>query len=275
MPNVTALPGLMIALALAPVCAFAIITLISWMMDNLLDVGPGLGGIAIVLLVLLVTILSKNHFVAGAVIVVLINLMVFLPYAIEQSAKAEMQGTDIDKLDRVHKEISERPENIASYFAISELVYDLGLPGHAVAIAEKTLARLSTETDPIKNQSIRDVFKAEESRAREWRRHIKDQKEFRAVACPRCGYRNEPGNIACGKCQGPFLLDLARGIDPRQKIRSRLVLGWALIAGFFTLTVYGWSEFAGSARWVIVVGGLMTIAGVFTWLFRRRKLGGR
>jgi len=275
MPNVTALPGLLIALALALVCAFAVLTLISWMMENLLDVGPGLGGIAILLIVMLVTIFSKSHFVAGAVIVVLLNLIVFLPYAIEQAAKAEMQGTDIDKLDRVHKEISERPENIASYFAISELVYDLGLPGHAVAIAERTLSRLSTETDPIKNQSIRDIFKAEESRAREWRRNIKDQKEFRPVACPRCGHRNEPGNIACGKCQGPFLLDLARGIDPRQKIRSRLVLGWAFIAGFFTLTVYGWSEFAGAARWVIVVGGLMTIAGVFTWLFRRRKLGRR
>lgn len=275
MPNITALPGLLIALALAPVCAFAVITLIKWMMENTLDVGPGLAAIAAVILVMLVTILSKSHFVAGAVIVVLITLMVFLPYAIDQAAMAEIKGSDIDRLDRLHQELSRHPENVSTYFAIAEYVHMLGLEGHAVAITERTLDRLSTVMDPIKNQSLRDVFRAEEQRAKEWKRRIKDGAAFRPVPCPRCAHRNEPGNIACGKCNGPFLLDLARKIDPRNKIRSRLVVGWGLVAAVFTGTVYFWSINETSVRWVVLAAGLAAIAGVFTGLFRHRRLGGR
>jgi hypothetical protein len=275
MPNIEAIPGLLIAVALGPICAYSILTIIKWMMENQIDVGPGLAGIVIVILVMLVTILSKSHIVAGAVIVVLINLMIFLPYGIDQAARAELQGSDIDKLDRLHQEVTRNPENVSTYFAIADLVYEFGLPGHAVMIAETTLNRLSTEMDPIKNQSVRDVFKSEESRAREWRRRLTDRNAFKAVACPRCGYRNEPGTIACGKCRGPFLLDLARKIDPRVRIRSRLVLGWAIIAGFFTGTVYVWSLTEASIRWVALFGGLALIAVTFLWLFRPRRLGHR
>ncbi len=275
MPNITALPGLLIALALAPLCGFAILTLIKWMMENLIDVGPGLAAIVAVVLVMIVTILSKSHVVAGAVIVVLITLMVFLPYAIDQAAMAEIRGSDIDKLDRLHQELTRNPENVSTYFAIAEYVHMLGLEGHAVAISEKTLDRLSTVMDPIKNQSLRDVFRNEEQRAKEWRRRLKDTSAFRPVACPRCGHRNEPGNLACGKCQGPFLLDLARKIDPRQKIRSRMVAGWGVIAAAFTGTVYYWFYNEQSSRWVVLGIGLLAIAGVLTGLFRHRRLDGR
>lgn len=273
MPDTTiALPGLLIALALAPVCVAAILVILKWMFDNQLDVGPGLAAIFGVMVIALVTVMSKSNFVAGAVLAVMITLMVFLPYAVEQVTAAELRGIDIDKLDRVHQELVQRPENVASYFAMADLVYELGLHGHAIAISERTLERLSTMVDPIKNQSMRDVFRAEESRAREWRRRVTDPAAFRPVACPRCGQRNEPGTIACAKCQGPFLLDLARRIDPRPKIRSRLVFGWALVACFFTGTVYSWSVFEGNMRLVTLGVGLALVAGVFTWLFRPRVL---
>jgi hypothetical protein len=273
--HLTALPNLLIALAMSLVSAFAVFRVMKFMFDGELDAGPGIAAIVTIVCVMAATIMSKSTVVAGAVMVSMISLLVFFPYALDQLAGAEARGADIDRLDKAHKEIIARPENVASYFALAQLVHDLGLEGHAVVIAEQTLARLPMEIDPLTNQSIRDVFKAEESRAKHWRRSIVDTAEFRAVACPRCGFRNEPGTIACGRCQGPFLLDLARKIDPRHRLRSRLVLGWAMVAGFLTLTVWSWSVLEGDLRWVTFGGGLAAVAGVLTWLFHPRRLGRR
>jgi hypothetical protein len=104
---------------------------------------------------------------------------------------------------------------------------------------------------------------------------LRDPDACRAVACPRCKHKNEAGTIACAGCQGPFLLDLARGIDPRQKIRSKLVLGFAMVAGFLTGTVYAWSVIEGDLRWAVFGAGLATVAGVFTWMFQHKRLGRR
>ncbi len=273
--NIEALPGLLIALGLAPVCGFAILRITKFMLDGELDAGPGIAAIIAVFLVLAVTIMSKSSVVAGAVIVTLVSLMVFFPYAVDQIASAEVRGMDIDKLDRVYREIIERPENVSTYFALAEIVHALGLEGHGIVIAEQTLQRLSTEMDPIKNQSLRDVFRSEESRAKHWRREVRDQAVFRAAMCPRCRHLNEPGAIACGGCQGPFLLELARKIDPRSKIRSKIIVGFAMVAGFLTGTVYAWWVIEGDLRWGVFAVGLATVAGVFTWMFQPRKLGRR
>jgi hypothetical protein len=270
-----AIPGLLIALAMAPVVGFAVLRVIKYMLDGELDAAPGFGAIITLVGIMVVTIMSKSHVVAGVVLVGVLSLMVFFPFAVDTLANADVRGIDIDNLDRVHIEITARPENIASYFALAELVHKLGLEGHAIAIAERTLERLSNEVDPLKNQSLRDVFKTEESKAKQWRRNLSDPEAFRAVACPRCKHRNEPGMIACAGCQGPFLLDLARGVDPRQGVRSKLVLGFALVAGFLTGTVYAWSVIEGDLRWVVFGIGLATVAGVFTWMFQHRRLGRR
>ncbi|HXH61412.1 MAG TPA: hypothetical protein VNI20_08640 [Fimbriimonadaceae bacterium] len=267
-----AVVGFLIALVLGPVTGFSIITIIKWMLNNEIEVAVGLTSIAIMLVVAFLTIMSKSAFMAGTVLTVMITLMAFFPYAMDQLAQAELQGSDIDKLDRIHREIIARPGNVSTYFALAEVVYDLGLEGHAIVIAENTLNRLSTEIDPIKNQSMRDVFSREDSRTRQWRRMVKDDSVFRPVACPRCGQRNEPGSIACSKCQGPFLLDLARKIDPREKIRTRLVFGWALVVLFFTGTVYTWSVFSGMLKMVSLTLGLGMVGATFTYLFRRRTL---
>ena len=267
-----AIPGLLIAIALIPVCGIAVLMVLKWMFSGELDTGPGIVAIAVVVLIPVVTVMSKSEYVAGAVIVIMITLMMFFPYALDQLDSAEVRGMDIDKLDKAHRQITETPENVPTYFLLAELVHSLGLEGHAVSIAEQTLDRLSTKIDPIKNQSIREAFRAEESKAREWRRRITDPGAFRAVACPRCRKMNESGAIACGNCQGPFLLDLARAIDPRPKVRSKLVLSWALVAGFFTGTVYGWMLLDGFLRIALLLTGLGLVGGTMHRLFRDRTL---
>ena len=272
-PNIGSLPGFLIALVLGPICALAVIGVTKYMLDGELDLGPGIVAILCTFTVLALTIMSKSQVLAGIVIVAMLTIIAFFPYAVEHVALAEMRGMDIDHLDRAYKEIIARPGNIASYFALAELVHSLGLKGHAVAIAERTLASLSTEIDPVKNQSLRGVFRTEESRTKQWRRQILDQAEFHPVACPRCGHKNEPGTIACGGCQGPFLLDIARRIDPRKRIRSRLAAGFALIAGLIAISAYTGLEVEGALKWVVLGVALAVAAGTLTWLYRPRAMG--
>ena len=264
--------GLIMAFAMIPVVIVAIFQLMSWMASGEIETHVGLVAIAVVLVVSIATVMTRNSIAVISVLICMVSLMVFFPYASEQLAKAEIQGLDIDKLDRAHQQLVATPENVASFFLVGEIVHTLGLEGHAIAIYESTLNTLSTQIDPIKNQSMREVFRAEEFRAREWRRQVRDPDAFRAVACPRCGHRNEPGTLACGGCNGPFLLDLARKIDPRPKIRSRLVTGWALLGLFFTGTVYGMIVLKGFGAYVVLAVGLALVATVLYRLFGRRAM---
>ena len=264
--------GLITAFAMIPVVIVAVLLLMHWMTTGQIDAGAGLAAIAVVAIVSFATVVSHSTVAVVAVFVCLVTLMVFFPYAWDQLARAEVQGMDIDKLDKAHEQLVATPENVATFFLVAEMVHTLGLEGHAIAIYESTLNKLSTQIDPIKNQSMREVFRAEESRVREWRRHVRDPDAFRAVACPRCGRRNEPGTLACGGCNGPFLLDLARQIDPRPKIRSRLVTGWACLGLFFTGTVYGMVVLEGFGAYVVLAVGLGLVGTVLYRLFGRRAM---
>lgn len=269
------LPGLLLTLIFAPVCAVSVLMILKWMFSNELDVAAGLVAICVILIAMILTIMSKNEIIAGIVLLILVTLMAFLPYAVEQFALAELQGIDIDRLDKAYKQISERPENVGAVFVLAQTVYDMGLPGHAVAIAEKLISQLSKEMDPLKNTSIRDIFRAEEMKAKQWRREIKDDIVFRPVKCEKCGHMNNPGEIVCGGCSAPYLLEIARKIDPRPRIRSRVVIAWAMLAAFFIGAVYFWSITIGIWPWISLALCLSFVAGTLAWLFRKRSLSGR
>ncbi len=264
--------GLIMAFAMIPVVIVTVLVLMHWMVTGDISGATGLVAIAVIVLVSGATVMTRNSVAVGAVLTCMVTLMVFFPYASDQLAQAEVQGMDIDRLDKAHQQLVSTPDNIATFFLVAEMVYALGLEGHAIAICESTLEKLSTQIDPIKNQSMREVFRAEEFRTREWRRRVRDPDAFRAVACPRCKHLNEPGTLACRKCDGPFLLDLARQIDPRPRIRSRLVTGWAAIGLFFTGTVYGMVVLDGLAAYLVLLVGLGLVTTVLYRLFRRRAM---
>lgn len=264
--------GLIMAFAMIPVVIVVILVLMHWMVTGDIDGWTGLAVIAVVFVVSFATVMSRSTIAVGAVLTCMVTLMVFFPYAVDQLAEAEVQGMDIDKLDKAHQQLVRTPDNVASFFLVAEMVYALGLEGHAIAICERTLEKLSTVIDPIKNQSMREVFRAEEHRTRQWRRQVRDPDAFRAVECPRCQHKNEPGTLACGRCNGPFLLDLARKIDPRPRIRPRLVLGFGLLGLFFTGTVYGMVVLEGFGAYLVLSVGVGLIATVLYKLFRRRVM---
>lgn len=265
--------SLMVTLLTILIVGFAVLKVIGMMVMGELTAIPGIISLAVLLGIFALTIWSKSMVVGIAAFAVLAGLMAFFPFAETQLETLALREIDVDSLDKLFRTAAERPDNFAVRFEIARVVYGLGLPGHGIAIVETTLAALSTVKDDVQNRSLRDVFRGAEFEAKQWRRTLKDPDAFRPVACPRCGHSNQPGSLACGGCQGPYLLDLARKMDVRATFIGKLVTGWALIALLFVGVAAVAPVASGGVLAISIVGALALIGAVLFWLFRPPKLG--
>lgn len=251
---------------------FAAVWIVRNMVGGELDVVPGIVGIFLMVVLFAVAVFVPEQRMAGPVIVTVLALMVFFPFAQTQLEKQEMVGIDDYRIDKAHKELSVRPENVAARFELARALYDRGLAGHAIAFAENTLDHLSGDRDPMTMQSLRDKFRAEDAEVKRWRRDLKDPRAFDPVACPSCGCMNPPGTIQCERCKGPYLLELSRVKSGMSTIYGRLVTGFALTA--FLVVVAAWVGVA--LTWPYsalgLLGALITVGGLLSWIYRPRTL---
>ncbi|MBX7131338.1 MAG: zinc ribbon domain-containing protein [Fimbriimonadaceae bacterium] len=267
------IPSLFITLATIIVMGFGFVRVIGMMIMKELDVVPGFLALAALLGIFAVTIYSHSEFVAGATFVVMLTLMAFYPFAETQLEKLQHREIDVAGLEKAFQTAIQRPDNIAVRFQIAQIVYDLGLHGHAIAISETTLQALSTQWDDVQNRSLRDVFRGEEQTVKQWRRTLRDPQAFREVACPKCGKPNPPGQLACVGCGGPFLLELARRLDKRSSFVGKLVLSWAALAVFLVAAVMMSTKLSGVPLYLMFFVALGLVGGLLSWLFRDPQLG--
>ena len=265
-------PAFFVSLAMIPIVGFAAIWLIGRMIAG--DLEPLFGVFALAALVFMVAlaVLSPEQRLAGPVIVVLISMMVFFPFAETQMEKQEMVGIDCSRIDKAHRELSIRPQNLAARFELARALHDQGLYGHAIALAENTLNGISTERDVMSMQSLRDKFRAEDSELRKWRRELKDPSAFDPVRCPSCGHLNSPGILVCEQCNGPYLLELARATGDSKAVYGRLVAGFALTAMLVVIGAWigvsmPWPNSAIGLFFILTVVG-----GLLTWIYRPRNM---
>jgi hypothetical protein len=227
------------------------------------------GFLALVVLYAL-SVWSKSMVVAGSVAIALVAGMAFFPFAVTQLERVELGEIDIDRLDKAHRAVSERPDNWSAWFELSRALHDFGLVSHAVAIAESTLARLSTERDPLTQRSTYDLFSTEQREVAKWRRETRPGRQTLAK-CLQCGHDNPPGEIACGRCKGPYLLELARRAKVRPVVYGKFAIGYAGVA--FAVAASAWAGV--SLEWPASVGvilGVLALAGlVLAVLFRPKQ----
>jgi len=266
------IPSLFITLATIIVMGFAFVKVIGMMIMKDLDVIPGLVALSVLRGIFAVTIWSHSDFIAGASFVVMLTLMAFYPFAETQLEKLQHREIDVAGLEKAFQTAIQRPDNIAVRFQIAQIVYDLGLPGHAIAISESTLHALSAQWDDVQNRSLRDVFRSEEQTAKQWRRTLTDPQAFREVACPKCGKPNPAGQLACVGCGGPFLLELARRLDKRSSFVGKLVLSWAALAVFLVSAVVLSTKLSGIPLYLAFLVALGAVGALLFRLFRDPQL---
>lgn len=263
-----------VSLALIPVMGFAAVWIVSRMVQGDLGVAPGLGGLCVLVALMMIAVLVPEQRMTAPVFLVTVVTMAFFPFAETYLERIGLDSAETDRLDRAHRELAVRPENVPARFDLARALYDRGLSGHAIALAEDALNGLSSHMDPLTNRSQRDLFVNEDIMVKKWRRDLKDPRAFDPVKCPDCGAQNPPGHLACAKCKGPYLLTLARKADRQGRIIGRLLTGWSLTAALLV----GCAWIGVSVKWPdnagFIAALIAAIGGVMTWLFRPRTLRG-
>jgi hypothetical protein len=268
-----AIPALLVAVSSGIVLSIAVLLIIYKMIDGDVHVGVGFPAIVVIMALLLMSVKPPFPAMPGIVLVVALTLMAFFPFALNTIERFELQAIDTDRMERAYRSLAEKPDNLAALFELSRCLHQHGMASHAIAITSATLEGLSRQIDPVRNASLRDAFRGEDYMLKSWIRE-RDQKGATndPVKCPSCGSVNAIGQPVCLSCKRPYLLDLARQQDIRPKILSRLVLAWAVLAGFLVGTVSLGMNFQGPTMVVMFSGALAGVAFFLNWLFKKPKL---
>lgn len=261
-----------VTLALIPVMGFAAVWIVQRMVAGDLPALYGVGALFLLVSLFGIAIFVPDQRMAGPIVVALVAVMAFFPFAETQLERHELEAVQTLHLDRAHRELDVRPENASARFHLAEALWERGLGGHAIALAEDTLNALSTERDAFSQRSHRDFFDREERMARRWREQLTDPRANDPVACPMCKHANPPGNLACGNCKGPYLLALARKKDGRMSIYSRLVTGFGLTVIAVVVGAYIGLKSPWPWSAVGLVGAIAGTGVMMGWLFRARTL---
>lgn len=245
-----------------------IVVMVWWMLETKIETGVGLAGIAGCLTAMAVSIAAGSSIVTGTIMVSFIGLVLMYPFAENKLAETELRGYNIELMDRAHQELNRRPDNVPAAFQLARSLYHYGMRGHAIALSQQTLDRLSNNQDPTQNRSIRDIYRNEEYELKNWKSASEDPRYYRPLACPQCKAMNPPGNLACNRCQSPYLLEIARSADPRLKVKGKIVLAWAMITGIIPFAAWAGVALKGAGSTLAVGGGLAALGLVLWWLFK-------
>ncbi len=273
MPVDEAVVNLILVLFLIPIMGFAAVWIIHKMVTGDLSFFPGLATFACLILLFAVAVLVPGQKMAIPVIVVVVMAMVFYPFAETQIEKMELERIDYSRIDRAHRELSVRPNNVAARFELASALYDRGMAGTAIVLAEDAINGLSTEQDLMSMQSLRDKFRTEEYMLKKWKRESGIGTEvFQPISCPKCQFANPVGTLECQHCHCAYILELARSRDTNKPMIGKLILGF----GLTTLLLVGSAWIGQAWPWpknVMGIGVALLGAGVvMAWLFRPRAL---
>jgi hypothetical protein len=238
--------AIMISIPFVGICG---VVLLHWWIDGEIHWSVAIGGFLFCLAMFAVALFWPDPTVLAPTLLSMIITVVFFPYAREKVAESEIRRISTRQLDQAHQAVVERPDNMTAWFAITSLLYEHGLKGPAIAVRERLLNGLSNDMDPIKNQSVRGMYAAEERMLKVWRRNLKGKKDPFA----------------------PHRLEYARRARAKERMTTRLIIGWATLVGFLvaTMAVMVQNDQLG---WPMLFGGILVCGGVLTWVFRAPRM---
>lgn len=263
------LGGLMIAVASGVVLGIAFLLIVYKMIDGDIPVGMGLGSLVGIIGVLMMTAKPPHPAIPGVVLIVALTLMAFFPFMLNQLDKADLNSFDVGRLQKAYQALAARPDNFASKLEVAKALHSQGFVHQAIAIANETLNSIPTERDNVTNRSLRDQFRDEDYKVKQWMRTAGKAPLYAVhMKCANCGFENQLNAIVCGKCGHTYLLDVARKGDNKAKVIGKLVLSWGLLALFLVGAASAGLAMPGIAGISVILGSLVAIGFLFAWMFR-------
>jgi hypothetical protein len=225
-----------------------VVALLQWTIQGDIDFISGLIGTLIGITLGLFTMMPPDPTLAPLFFSVAVATVMLFPVLQRGYNRRALHQIDIDQLARAYELVGGNAGNVGARLKIAQIVYHKGLVGHAVGIGDKCL-----EGVPKK------VFWNEIRMVNGWRYSMTANEERRAIACPDCGYSNLPGDVYCGRCNGPYLLRHLRSGSIGNAGFRRLVAGW-LITVLFIAGVPAAARLLPPNLALLTVAGFMVVA---------------
>jgi hypothetical protein len=135
-----------------------------------------------------------------------------------------LRSMDVEAVENAYSALAINGTNVSARMRIARLIFEMGLPGHALKIAEYCLA-----TSPAA------FFPEEHKLVHRWRMTRMPANAFDPINCIQCGQPNPPGNLHCPACGSRIILDRIKGRAAPSAMGKKLLAVWitmvALIAG--------------------------------------------
>lgn len=256
---------LLITLGTGLVMAIGVLFLVWRMIDGDLPFVFGVVAIVLMMVALALAIKPPHPAIPGVVLVVMLTLLAFFPYAEGVLENVELRAVNAGQMARAFEVVRLRPDNYVAKFELARHLHDHGFKSQAIALSSATMAQLGTTRDEVKNQSMQDLFYKEQILLKRW--HA-EPGSVPVTTCPSCGQVNRAEDFVCAKCGANYPFEIIARNEVRPKVMGKLVLAWGCLAVAFPGIVAAALHFEGTMRIVAFVGGLVLVGVLFAWLFK-------
>lgn len=229
-----------------------VVSLIHWMIQGDIDVLLGVAGSIIGLGLGMLTVKPPDPSYSPIFLCAILAVMVLYPFLLKLLNDRAHSAIDVDLIRRAYEGIDENPNNFGARWRLAQQLYNRGVYGHALQIADDLLENADT-----------DIFQDEIKILNRWKEQIHPD-EIRSLPCLECGNMNAPGEIYCSRCHSKFLLDYAKGKWLGYRSMRRLISVWiAAVSGLVGIP----TALAGlrPSQSVVVIPLLMIVSILIIW----------
>lgn len=236
-----------------------VLTLVQRMITDDVDLISGTIGISLALGLGYMSISPPKPFLQPLSIGILFLSGIMIPILRAAYHKRELRDAEVEGIEKAYEGFVLRPNNPAAQIRMARHLYNLGVRGHAMKLADDALPQLP-----------RQYFPDEHRMMEAWRHHPLAKSEFDPIACVECGTMNPAGMIHCSKCGARYLLHRVQGRVMSKSTGRRVLAGWIVLV----LLIVGIplaAELREPASWIVTIVVALVGTAIVAIAFRPAK----
>jgi hypothetical protein len=225
-----------------------VLSLVHWAVQGDVDVLSALFGIFVGIGLGMTALLAKEPYMAPLILTAVILTMAAFPAVRASLNKRALDQIDMESIERAYAVLERTPTNAPAKFKLARTIYNKGMPGQALALAEEAISQMPEAVFPEENRILKS-----------WRHYRLDASQLAPLSCLECGHTNQVGTTHCRQCRAPYLLHHARGAWVGRALAKKFIAAWTSII----LALVGIPLAAGSlppGASIPVILGLMALA---------------
>ncbi|MGV3615880.1 MAG: hypothetical protein ACO1SV_11145 [Fimbriimonas sp.] len=237
------------------VCGY-VLCFVQWMIGGEIDAITGILGIGVFMGLGMMAMAPPFPELRMLSVVGICGSTVMLPFLRYAFHRRDKRAVEVDAIRAAYEGFVFRPNNPSAKIKMARHLWNLGIRGHAYALAEDAMPQLP-----------RQYFPDEHRMVALWRAHPPAASEFQPIRCVECGVPNAPGIVHCERCGGRFLLAQAQGRVLSKGLGRKLLAAWIVMMialGGMPLA----SRLPGTTAVLVVVALMVAAVGALVLAFR-------